>query len=57
MPYGPCDDDVEVTCPYVGMLPDESDCEDGSPLNFDHSITNRIGYDEEPELFEDFFDD
>ena len=23
--YGPCEDDVEVTCPYVGMLPDETD--------------------------------
>jgi hypothetical protein len=31
---GPCEDDCEVTAPYIGMLPDESDHEDGSPLNF-----------------------
>jgi hypothetical protein len=31
---GPCEDDCEVTCPYIGMLPDESDDEDGSPLDF-----------------------
>lgn len=31
---GPCDDDVEVDCPYVNMLPDESNTEDGSPLRF-----------------------
>lgn len=31
---GPCDDDPEVDCPYVGMLPDESDTEGGSPLDF-----------------------
>jgi hypothetical protein len=31
---GPCEDDVEVTAPFVGMLPEESDHEDGSPLDF-----------------------
>lgn len=31
---GPCDDDYEAACPYVGMLPDESEHENGSPLNF-----------------------
>jgi hypothetical protein len=30
---GPCDDDYEVTTD-VGMLPDESDHPDGSPLDF-----------------------
>lgn len=31
---GPCDDDVEMTCPFVGMLPEETDHEDPSPLSF-----------------------
>jgi hypothetical protein len=31
---GPCEDDVERTAPYIGILPDESDEEDGSPLDF-----------------------
>lgn len=32
-----CEDDVEAACPYVGMLPAESNHEGGSPLNFgDH---------------------
>jgi hypothetical protein len=31
---GPCDDDCESTAPFIGMLPDESDHEDGSPLDF-----------------------
>lgn len=31
---GPCEDDVEVTCPFVDMLPEESDAEEGSPLDF-----------------------
>jgi hypothetical protein len=31
---GPCEDDYEVTCPYVDMLPEESDDEDCSPLKF-----------------------
>lgn len=30
---GPCDDDCERTAPYIGMLPDESGKEDGSPIN------------------------
>lgn len=34
--YGPCEDDYEVTAPYVDMCPDDSpyDKEDLSPLNF-----------------------
>ena len=31
---GPCEDDVEVSCPFVDMLPDESGHEHGSPLRF-----------------------
>lgn len=31
---GPCDDDYEVTAPYIGRCPDESDHENGSPLDF-----------------------
>jgi len=34
---GPCEDDVEVTAPYIGILPDESNHEQPSPLNFTHS--------------------
>jgi hypothetical protein len=29
-----CEDDVEVTCPYVGIMPEESYKENGSPLKF-----------------------
>lgn len=32
---GPCEDDYEFTMAYINMLPDESDKEYGSPLNFD----------------------
>jgi hypothetical protein len=35
--YGPCEDDYEVKCPYIGILPDESEHEDGSPLDFGHA--------------------
>lgn len=31
---GPCEDDCEVTAPYVGACPDESSHQDGSPLSF-----------------------
>jgi hypothetical protein len=31
---GPCEDDEEMTCPFVDMLPDESNHENGSPLRF-----------------------
>lgn len=31
---GPCDDDAETTAPFIGMLPEESDHEEGSPLDF-----------------------
>ena len=30
----PCEDDVEVACPYVDMLPEESNKPEGSPLRF-----------------------
>lgn len=32
--FGACDDDCEVTAPYIGILPEESGKENGSPLNF-----------------------
>jgi hypothetical protein len=32
--HGACEDDYEAKCPYIGMLPDESEHEDGSPLDF-----------------------
>jgi len=31
---GPCDDDYEYTAPYVGMCPNESYKENGSPIRF-----------------------
>ena len=31
---GACEDDVERTAPYISFCPDESDHEDGSPLDF-----------------------
>jgi hypothetical protein len=44
--HGACDDDCEVTAPYVGMLPDESGKENGSPLDFrefsDQEIEQQI---------------
>ena len=32
--FGPCEDDIEVCAPFIGVLPDESNREDGGPLNF-----------------------
>lgn len=32
--FGPCEDDYEITTPYIDMLPEESDDEEGSPLSF-----------------------
>ena len=43
-----CEDDVESRCPYVGMMPDESENENGSPLNFIPGYI-RIGDDQEPD--------
>lgn len=34
MRHSPCDDDCENTAPYIGMMPEESGKEDGSPLRF-----------------------
>jgi hypothetical protein len=36
----PCEDDCEVRCPFIDVLPEESGKEDGSPLNFgrEHGI-------------------
>ncbi len=32
--YGACDDDCETTAPFIGILPNESEHEGGSPLHF-----------------------
>jgi hypothetical protein len=29
-----CDDDCERTCPFIGLLPEETDRENASPLDF-----------------------
>jgi hypothetical protein len=34
-----CEDDCEVVAPYIGMLPDESNKEEGSPINFVEKAT------------------
>lgn len=36
---GVCDDDCEAICPFIGILPDESDHEEGSPLSFKEQIS------------------
>jgi len=38
-----CEDDVEATCPFVGMMPEESNHEDGSPLNFGPVTSAPVG--------------
>lgn len=52
----PCEDDCECTAPYIGMLPDESEGEDVSPLDFSsRGRMFRIGDCEEPdEVPEDY---
>jgi hypothetical protein len=44
MSDGPCDDDCEETAPFIGMLPDESDHEDGSPLDFGDAPGGNVGF-------------
>lgn len=41
---GANEDDCEETCPYVGILPDESEHEDGSPLDFGDAPGGNIGF-------------
>ena len=56
--FGPCEDDAETVAPYIGILPDESDSEEGSPLDFSSEGYRRIGDDEEPEeVVEDYDED
>lgn len=31
---GPCEDDCEVTAPFIGICPDDTDHEEPSPLDF-----------------------
>jgi hypothetical protein len=40
---GPCEDDYEACCPYVDILPEESDGEDASPLNFGRASQTSAG--------------
>jgi len=49
------EEDVSVFAFYVNIMPEESNEEDGSPLNLDHLMEphRRIGEDEEPDVFED----
>ena len=39
---GPCEDDWEVTAPYIGILPDESRGEGVSPLNFRTDVQKHL---------------
>lgn len=32
---GPCEDDYETTAPYIGILPEETESKDSSPLRFE----------------------
>jgi hypothetical protein len=38
-----CEDDVESSCPFVGMMPEESNHEDGSPLDFGRTDLPNVG--------------
>lgn len=40
---GPCEDDCEVTAPFIGMMPEETEHEELSPLDFGSRDTRRIG--------------
>ncbi len=39
---GPCDDDCESTAPYIDLLPEESNHEEGSPLDFSRRDAREI---------------
>jgi len=39
--HGACDDDVESKCPYIGLLPQESEKENGSPINWGISFRHE----------------
>lgn len=45
-----CEDDCEVYAPYIDMLPDESNDEDGSILCFNRNPRSRAGDDEEMDM-------
>ena len=42
---GRCDDDDTKIAPYIGMMPDESNKEDGSPLDFGKPHEMHAGQD------------
>lgn len=41
---GPCDDDVESTAPYIEILPEETDHEEPSPLDFTRERVREEGF-------------
>ena len=41
---GPCVDDCEHTAPYVGIMPEESDTEHGSPVSFGRAPGADVGF-------------
>jgi len=38
---GPCEDDAEVTAPFIGMMPEECGKVNGSPLKFCSYLDNE----------------
>lgn len=52
---GPCDDDVEHTCPYVGILYDETDSI--RLTTYSQDSRGRIGDDEEYDDVNDLSDE
>lgn len=41
---GPCDDDYERTAPYIDLLPEETEDEEPSPLNFSRERVREDGF-------------
>ena len=42
---GPCEDSVEMTAPFLGMMPEESNHEGGTPPNFSPDEVRAAAYD------------
>jgi hypothetical protein len=41
--HGPTEGDIETVAPFIGMCPDESEEEEGSPLDFGRPHSAHIG--------------
>jgi hypothetical protein len=41
---GPCEDDCEVTAPWIGICPDETEGEEPSPLDFGGEVRSASSY-------------